>query len=157
MKKYYLFILGISLSVSGYAQYNPKNRKFIQLSLVPGISTNGLHPGTYRNIISINLLSGYSAGTDLLEIGLISNHTELEVRGLQFAGIANTIGINAFAGLTDKEQADKIRTGFEANLTGGQFAGFGTEIAPSFLKAEATAGKNNFEFWLGISAGLMIH
>lgn len=122
--KYYLFILGISLSVSGYTQYNPKNRKLFQLSLVPGIGTNGFHPGTFRNVISINLLSGYSAGTDLLEIGLISNHTELEVRGLQFAGVANTVGINAFAGLTDKERADKIRSGFEANLTGGQFAGF---------------------------------
>lgn len=122
--KYVFLFVGISLSVSGYTQYNPKNRKLFQLSLVPGISTNGFHPGTYRNIISINLLSGYSAGTDLLEIGLISNHTELEVRGLQFAGVANTVGINAFAGLTDKEQADKIRAGFEANLTGGQFAGF---------------------------------
>ena len=60
----------------------------------------------------------------MLEIGLISNHTEMEVRGLQVAGIANTVGINAFKGLSDKEEAEKIRTGFEANLTGGQIAGF---------------------------------
>ncbi len=97
--------------------------KIFQVSLTPAIGTNGMHPGGYINYFSFNLTSGYSMANYIFEIGLISNLNVNETKGLQISGIANLTGANAFAGMQQKEKDEKIKRGFEANLTGFQIAG----------------------------------
>ncbi|HYG02696.1 MAG TPA: hypothetical protein VD927_09625 [Chryseosolibacter sp.] len=114
----------------------------LQFSITPGISTNGIHPGGYSNYISLNLTSGYSAANYLLEIAGISNLNVIETRGLQFAGIANMTGANAFAGLYEKEIVKKEKEGFEANLSGLQIAGVTNVVLDNVFGAQVSGGIN---------------
>jgi hypothetical protein len=124
------------------AQQKNDLAKIFQFSLTPGLGTNGMHPGGFTNYFSLNLTSGYSSANYLLEIGGISNLNESETRGLQFAGIANVTGGNAFAGLRPKDIEKKQREGFEANLSGAQFAGLANVVINNVFGWQATAGVN---------------
>lgn len=95
-----------------------------QVSLFPGISTNGIYSGRYTNIYSLNLFGGLSAGNRLLEVGLISNVNTHGITGIQFAGLANIVGANAFLNLTESERNNLVLNGFESSSKGLQFAGF---------------------------------
>jgi hypothetical protein len=116
--------------------------RLFQASLTPGINTNGLHPGGFSNYFSLNLTSGYSARTYLLEIGIISNLNVEETRGLQFAGIANVTGGNMFAGMQLREIDKKKREGAEANLSGAQFSGLANIVLNNVFGAQITGGVN---------------
>lgn len=120
---------------------NPELRSF-QFSIVPGLGTNGLHPGGFRNIISLNLTSGYSKSTLLFELAGISNLNTDETRGLQIAGLANITGANAFSGLLEKETDKKIRAGFEANLTGMQISGLTNIVVTNVFGGQVTGVAN---------------
>lgn len=114
----------------------------IQFSVAPGLGSNGLHPGGFRNIISFNLTSGYSRSTLLFEVAGVSNLNTDETRGLQFAGLVNITGANAFSGLTVKESIKKVNTGFEANLTGLQFSGLTNIVLTNVFGGQVTGIAN---------------
>ncbi len=64
----------------------------VQFSVIPGISTNGLLNANSTNNFSLNLLAGYSQGTDGIEVGSLVNINRRDMNGLQMAGIANVTG-----------------------------------------------------------------
>lgn len=134
--------LAVCISLTVQAQRKNSDLRPFQLSLVPGLGTNGLHPGGFKNIISVNLTSGYSKATLLFELAGISNLNTDETRGLQIAGLANLTGANAFSGLTDKEADKKVRTGFEANLTGMQISGLTNIVITNVFGGQLTGGVN---------------
>jgi hypothetical protein len=101
-----------------------------------------MHPGGYANYFSLNLTSGYSDANLLFEIGGLSNLNVSETRGLQFAGLANLTGSNAFAGMQWKEIDKKKREGFEANLSGAQFSGLANVVLNNVFGWQATGGVN---------------
>ena len=70
--------------------------KDFQLSLFPGISSNGLETWKYSNKYSINLFGGLSATNRVLEVGAISNLNIYGANGIQLAGLANIVGANAY-------------------------------------------------------------
>ena len=113
-----------------------------QVSLLPGISSNGMHPGGYQNYFSLNLTSGYAASTRLLGLALISNTDEEISSGLQIAGLANLTGVNAFAGMQRKERDEKVRNGFEANLAGLQLSGLSNVVLNNVFGGQLTGGMN---------------
>jgi hypothetical protein len=116
--------------------------KPFHFSIVPALGTNGLHPGGYTNYFAINLTSGYSSANYILEIGGISNLNVNETRGIQFAGIANITGGNAYQGMQAKE-IDKIeKAGFEANLSGAQFSGLANVVLKNVFGWQTTGGMN---------------
>lgn len=98
--------------------------KEFQLSLFPGISSNGMQSWKYNNKYSINLFGGLSAGNRIFELGLISNVNLYGANGIQIAGLANIVGANAFANLTDDERRTARREGFAADTHALQLAGF---------------------------------
>lgn len=124
-----------------HAQHRNFTRLF-QLSLAPGISTNGVHPGGFTNYFSFNLTSGYSARNYLFEMGIISNLNEEETRGLQLAGLVNITGANVFAGLQLKEIDKKKREGVETNLSGVQISGLGNIVLNHVYGGQLTGGLN---------------
>lgn len=134
--------IAICISLSVQAQRKKSDQRPFQFSLVPGLGTNGLHPGGFRNIISFNLTSGYSKATLLLELAGISTLNTDETRGLQIAGLVNLTGANAFSGLTEKEAGKEIRTGFEANLTGLQISGLTNIVVTNVFGGQLTGGVN---------------
>lgn len=137
------------LSLTGIAQLKKPDEKIFQVSLAPGIGTNGLHPAGFTNVFSINLSSGYSKATLFFEVGVISNLNEEKTRGLQVAGIANLTGANAFAGMSEKEIKEKINSGFEANLTGLQLSGLTNVVINHTFGGQLAGGVN-------ISKGAML-
>lgn len=116
--------------------------RIFQLSLTPGLSTNGLHPGGFTNYFSLNLTSGYSARNYIFELGLISNLNEEETRGLQFAGLANLTGANKFAGLQFRELEKAKREGMESNLTGIQVSGLANVVLDRVFGGQTSGGVN---------------
>lgn len=116
--------------------------RIFQLSLAPAISTNGMHSEGYANYFSLNLTSGVSFENYLIEVGTFSNLNVSNTRGLQFAGIANVTGGNAFARMLPKEMDRKKREGFEANLSGAQFSGMVNLVLNNVYGWQATAGVN---------------
>jgi len=127
-----LCICLLTLSLHIHAQDSLKQKakrireyeKAIQLSLFPGISTNGIYSGSYYNNFSFNLFGGLSAGNHIFEAGLISNVNLKKSTGIQLAGLANIVGTNAFVNLTLSEERAMIHDGFESNDKGIQIAGF---------------------------------
>lgn len=138
--------LALILGPAG-AQAQKKPAKIIperlfQFSVAPGLSTNGMHPGTFNNYFSFNLTSGYSASNRVLEIAGISNLNQNETRGLQVAGLVNLTGANAFAGLQPKEREQKIKSGFEANLSGVQVAGLTNVVINNVFGGQVAGAVN---------------
>lgn len=140
MIRYCLLMLCISGSL--YAQRKKSFEKTFQFSLAPGVGTNGLHPGSFTNIFSFNLTSGYSAANKFFELGLLSNANEIETRGLQLGGIANVTGINAYKSMNEKEIDQKYRKGFEANMIGAQISGVVNSVLSNAYGWQATGGIN---------------
>jgi hypothetical protein len=97
--------------------------RFFQFSLFPGISTNGYNSASFHNQFSINLFGGSSAGNGIFEIGGITNMNGQGVTGIQFAGLANIVGANAFTNLSTPEQRMLTNNGFRSNQKGIQAAG----------------------------------
>jgi hypothetical protein len=134
--------LAVCISFVAEAQRTKSYLKRFQFSIAPGLGTNGLQPGGYSNYFSINLTSGYSKATLLFEVSAFSNLNTDETRALQIAGLVNITGANAFASMTDKEKDQKIRTGFEANLTGMQMSGLTNVVVNNVFGSQITGGFN---------------
>jgi len=127
------FLLFTLLSVPTCAQVKIREyTKGFQVSLFPGISTNGLYSGSYYNKVSLNIFGGLSAGTTFLEIGVLSNLNLKKSNGIQLAGLANVVGSNAFVNLTLWEERELIRDGFESSFTGIQTAGMLNYVRSNF-------------------------
>ena len=124
--KWSVFLFVILMLQTSHAQLKKlryQDRVF-QMSLVPGVSTNGIDPGWYYNNISINIFGGVSAGSKNLEIAGISNLNIQKTTGIQIAGVANITGANAYINLTLREERDRIvEEEFKASLKGFQIAG----------------------------------
>jgi hypothetical protein len=101
-----------------------------QLSVVPGLGTHGKMSGQVVNNFSFNVIGGYTAGTNGVEIGGLFNMNKKDARHLQIAGALNIVGGNVdgvqIAGVTNTV----LRTagGFQLagvnNHVSGKFNGF---------------------------------
>jgi hypothetical protein len=163
-----LVICALFISAQLYGQNDsiPKKRfreyhRTFQISLFPGISTNGVFSGAFYNKYSLNIFGGASAGNRVLEIGLMTNTNFRKTNGIQIAGLANVIGANTFLNLTQSEERTLIHDDFEVNFQGIQFGGFLNYIYNNFKGIQITGGMNvvgdNFEGFqlagIGNSAG----
>ncbi len=89
-----------------------------QMALVPGLSTQGMFSSQMINKFSLNLIGGYTAGVEGVEIAGIFNINQNDVQYFQYAGIANLVGAN-MKGL----QAAGIHNGVLQNMYGVQVGG----------------------------------
>ena len=81
----FLVVLWSTMS-AGYAQ------RPVQLSFIPGWSTNGPLNAQEKNNFSINLIGGSAAGLDGVELGGVFNIDTRKVKGAQLAGVLNIVG-----------------------------------------------------------------
>jgi len=93
-----------------------------QASLVPGLGSHGKMSGQVVNNFSLNVLGGYTAGTNGLEIGGFFNIDKKEVKYAQFAGWFNVVG---------------------GQVKGIQVAGINNTVLDT-VKAMQVAGVSNF-------------
>lgn len=106
----------------------------VQLSLTPGLSTNGKMNGQVINTFSFNVLGGYSGGINGAEIGGIFNLNKKNVQYAQVAGVTNIVGGNLkgvqVAGVHNMVldsligiQASGVTNFVKGSSSGGQLAG----------------------------------
>jgi hypothetical protein len=133
-----------SLNLKRYFVQRP-----VQLSLVPGLSTNGLLNSQVINKFSLNIVGGYSAGLHGVELGGAFNIDRLAVKGVQAAGAFNMAG-GAVSGV-------QLAGAFNADLdsmTGVQMAG-GLNIARYIDGAQYSGGLNLAEKVNGAQIGVV--
>ena len=114
-----------------------------QMSLVPGLSSQGMFASQMINKFSLNLVGGYTAGVDGFEAAGIFNINQKDARYFQMAGVSNTVGgnINGF-------QVSGIHNLVYKNVNGIQVAGLynhtkqqarGLQVAGLYNRTHATA------------------
>lgn len=125
-----------------------------QASLVPGLGSHGKMSGQVVNNISLNLLGGYTAGTNWVEIGGLFNIDKKSVQFAQAAGLFNIVGgkMTGFqvAGISNTVldsvtgvQAAGISNLVKGRVTGFQIAGIYNHVTDS-IRGMQTAGIANF-------------
>lgn len=117
----FFLLLANLLFAQSYGNYD---KVPFTIGLFPPLSTNGTNAGNCVNQLSLNLISGYSAGLAGMEFAGFSNTERDFVRGAQFAGFGNFVA---------------------GEFIGFQFAGFG-----NFNKGVSNgfqfAGFSNFNY-----------
>jgi hypothetical protein len=119
------------------------NRPY-QVSITPGLSSHGALSSQVINKFSLNLVGGYTAGVNGMEIGGLFNINKRDTRYLQLAGIFNLVGGNVtglqLAGVSN-QALDTVRgvqmSGF-INKAGNQVSGL--QIAALNNKAHTLKG-----------------
>ncbi|MNK09403.1 hypothetical protein D3C87_273620 [compost metagenome] len=124
-----------------------------QASLTPGLSSHGTMSSQVINKVSINVLGGYTAGSNGLEMAGLFNITKGDVKKLQFAGLFNQVGgsatgfqmaglVNDVRGDTKGFQAAGLINNVKAKAGGFQLAG-ALNLAAKNMKGTQVAGLIN--------------
>ena len=106
----------------------------LQISFVSLLGTNGMESGRTVNNVSLNIIGGYSAGVEGVEVASIYNLENDYMHGSQFAGIANMVKkdvtgtqiagvLNVNGGLTNAVQLAGVMNRVDDTLRGFQGAG----------------------------------
>ncbi len=96
-----------------------------QASLLPGLSSHGMMSSRVVNKASLNVLGGYTAGVEGVEVAGIFNLTIGKVKSFQAAGVFNAVGGDVeaaqFAGVLNynKQNVKGFQAAGVANLVGG--------------------------------------
>ena len=125
-----------------------------QFSFFPLVGTNGTNSGNVINDYSVNLLGGFSAGTNKLEMAGLFNVNRGDMLGVQLAGWFNQVGGKVdgvqLAGLVNSnlDSVKGVQLAGLANFTTGfvegvQIAGL-TNFSPKSVKGVQVAGIMNF-------------
>jgi hypothetical protein len=125
-----------------------------QISIVPGLSTNGKLNSQVVNNFSFNILGGYSGGTNGLEIGGLFNIDKKDVKYVQSSGIFNLVGGNVegvqVAGVSNTvigglagAQVSGVTNYTNRKFSGAQIAGVYNHAGEHFNGAQI-AGVVNF-------------
>jgi len=116
----------------------------VQTSLTPGLSSHGMMSSQVINKVSLNMLGGYTAGVNGIEVAGLFNINKLDVRFLQLAGLFNVNGGNMdgiqVGGLTNLVYKDTkgIQVAGLANVVRGKVAGL--QVAGIYNKAGIMKG-----------------
>ncbi len=90
-----------------------------QVSLVPGISSNGLMNSSASTPLSFNLISGYTGSVNGVEVGGFLNIIKKDLNGVQISGFSNIVG-----GKVDGVQVAGFTNLSLTEMNGAQVAGF---------------------------------
>ncbi|MCA1802988.1 MAG: hypothetical protein LC662_11055 [Rhodothermaceae bacterium] len=89
----------------------------VRVTLVPGLSTNGINASQYNAKYSLNIIAGYHGGLEGYEVGIVNINRKF-ARGFQFGGLNLTGG--DMAGL----QIASLVNHAEHDISGLQLSGF---------------------------------
>ncbi|HWB90903.1 MAG TPA: hypothetical protein VG605_03585 [Puia sp.] len=115
----------------------------VQVSLVPGLSTNGRMNAQVTNKFSVNLAGGYSAGLRGVELGGVFNIDRKSVAGMQAAGVINVVGDSVrgvqLAGVLNKD-LDSVKGIQAAGVANSARQIRGLQIAGVYNSADKVYG-----------------
>lgn len=113
-------------------------KRMAQISLVPGISSNRDFNGITENKFSFDVLAGYAAGVNAVEIGGLVNIDRMFVKGFQLAGLGNIEG-----GKVEGVQIAGLWNNNRGRLKGVQLSGVGNVVRDEF-KGVQVSGIHNY-------------
>lgn len=148
------FLLSAKQKVQSLNLKNFFTTRPYQVSLTPRLSTHGYLSAQVVNGFSLNILGGYTAGTNGMEIGGLFNINKKKVQYFQAAGLFNAVGgrVNGFqvAGLSNivldtvqAFQAAGINNTVKGKFSGFQVGGVYNHVTGS-LRGFQAAGVGNF-------------
>ena len=108
-----------------------------QLSVTPGLGTHGRMASQVENKVSVNMLGGYSAAVNGVEIGGLFNIVKKDMRYAQMAGLFNIVG-----GKVRGVQGAGLFNQVLDSVSGGQLAGL-FNVAGSNVYGVQAAGLYN--------------
>ncbi|RFS19702.1 hypothetical protein DVR12_21600 [Chitinophaga silvatica] len=117
-----------TLNIGGFLTDKP-----YQLSLTPGLGTHGKMSGQVVNKFSFNMIGGYAAGVDGVEVGTLFNMVKNDVKDVQVSGFINVVG-----GKVNGVQVGGFHNNVGDSLTGVQVAGFSDIIRGSMKGVQVT-------------------
>ena len=110
----------------------------MQVSFTPGLSSQGIFNSQMINNFSLNILGGYTAGVEGLEVAGIFNINQKDVKAFQVAGIFNMTG-----GDVEGFQASGIHNFVYGNVSGFQVGGIYNHVKGD-VNGGQVAGIYNF-------------
>lgn len=119
-----------------------------QISFLPRLGTNYKMSGVVSNKISINVLGGYSAGVEWVEIGGLFNIDRYYVRGFQIAGLNNIV-----SGEVSGFQVAGIWNNNQGKLKGVQVAGIFNHVRDTITGVQIAGISNTLK---GAMRGLQL-
>ena len=129
MKNFWLWTKN-SVGVKNLENVTDTIRRGFQMSFIPFVGTNRKISGSVINDYSINVLGGFSGGTEKAELGGLFNINKGDAKSVQIAGLFNQVGgqIRGFqmAGLVNSAM-DSVKAAQIAglsNFTTGNVQGF---------------------------------
>jgi hypothetical protein len=137
-----------SLNLSDFFANKP-----VQMSLTPGLGTHGRMSGQVVNKLSLNIVGGYTAGMNGVELAGVFNIDKNAVRYVQAAGIVNVVGGKVqgvqLAGVYNHDldslfgvQAAGISNVVKGSVTGVQLAGV-VNVSQDTVRGVQAAGVVN--------------
>lgn len=103
------------------------NKFFVDMpfqgSVVPGLSSQGKMVAQTSNIVSVNVLGGYTAGVNGVEVASLFNINKKDVRYVQAAGLFNVVG-----GDVEGVQLGGLHNTVMGRVSGVQAAGISNTI-----------------------------
>lgn len=107
--------------------------KPVQVSVTPGLGTHGRMSGQVVNKFSLNVIGGYTAGVNGVELGTVFNIVKQDVRYAQIAGFFNVAG-----GKVVGAQVAGFHNHVLDSVEGVQASGFGNWTSGSLDGVQAT-------------------
>lgn len=144
MKNFFILLVGLALLCPKLNAQMPRYKhQAVAFTLVPGLGTNGLDCGKYRNGVAFHLLSGYSGGTEYFEFAGLSNFDKGAVGGVQFAGLVNIVGGNALEFPKKTRRQPKLSEArIAATLKGLQISGLLNAVTGDVEGLQISGGAN---------------
>ncbi len=112
-------------------------RKPFQFSLTPGLSSRGNLGAQVVNKMSFNIIGGYTAGVDGLELAGIFNIDKKNVQYVQIAGIFNVVG-----GKVNGVQLAGIHNNVLDSFKGVQVSGYSNLVKKNLQGVQASGAYN---------------
>jgi len=90
------FFINAKLKIQSFNLSGFYTTRAFQISLLPGLSTHGRLSPQVENVVSINVLGGYTGGTNAFEVGGLFNINRRNTKYFQAAGLFNVVGGNLY-------------------------------------------------------------
>jgi hypothetical protein len=121
-----------------------------QVSLTPGLSSHGMFSPQVVNKFSVNLIGGYTAGVNGVEIGGLFNINKMNAQYLQLAGLFNLVGGN----VTGLQLAGAHNRAMDT-VKGAQLATFINKAESVVAGVQISALNNSAHKLKGLQIGLV--
>jgi hypothetical protein len=121
-----------------------------QVSLTPGLSSHGMFSSQVINNFSVNLIGGYTAGVNGVEVAGLFNINKMNSRYLQLAGVFNLVG-----GTVTGLQVAGINNQALDTVKGAQLAFFVNKAKSDVAGVQVSLFNNSARKLKGLQIGLV--